>query len=172
MSDTDPNLLTRSQFAAANDWNKSYVTKLGKAGRLVLTDDGELVKVKESLALIAATTGAPERAAPQVQAAAPPVVRIDRDRKEFYDAENARLDLEQRTGKLMVRADVLAVVADVAVTLRSRLETWPHRLAPQLAALGGDEAAIRAVLAEHVQTALASMSDRFNRLAAQPGTEG
>ena len=168
----DPNLLTRSQFAAANNWSKSYVTKLGNEGRLVLTEDSKLVKVKESLALIAATTGAPERAAPQVQAAAPPVVRVDRDRKEFYDAENARVDFEERIGKLMVRAEVLAVVADVAVTLRSRLETWPHRLAPQLAALGGDEAAIRAVLTEHVQTALGGMADRFNRLAAQPGTEG
>lgn len=164
MNDTtaDPNLQTRSAFAAANNWSKSYVSKLGAEGRLVLTDDGKLVRVRESLDRIAATTGAPERAsAPAV----PPQFRVDRDRKEFYDAENARLDLEARMGKLLARADVMSVMSDAAVTLRTRLEGWPPRLAPQLAALGGNEQRIKAVLAEHIELALADLSQRFAKLA-------
>jgi hypothetical protein len=163
MTDADTNIVRKSEFAAANDWRRSYVSKLANEGRLVLTEDGR-VKVKESLALIAATTGAPERAsAPAVQ----PQFRLDRDRKEFYDAENARLDLEERVGQLMNRAEVLSVVADAAVSLRARIETWPDRLAPQLAALGSDEGRIRALLADHVHTALTDLSQRFAKLAQQ-----
>jgi hypothetical protein len=158
----DPNIVSKSAFATANGWSKSYVSKLNAEGRLVLTDD-EKVMARESLARIAQTTGAPERASAPV---VPPQFRADRDRREFYDAENARLDLEERTGKLMSRAEVVGVVADVSVSLRARLEAWPDRLAPQIAALGGNESRIRALLAEHVALSLGEMSRGFAKLAA------
>lgn len=158
----DGNLMTRAEFARANGWSKSYVTKLGDAGRLVLSDDGKLVLAAESLQRIRETTGAPERAsAPAVS----PQYRGDRDRKEFYDAENARLDLEERVGGLLQRGDVLAVTAEAAVLMRQRLEGWRDRLAPQLAALGGNEQRIRALLHDQVHQLLQDMSRRFERLA-------
>ncbi len=154
--------VTRTEFAALQGWSKSYVSKLGSEGRLVLTEDGKLVKVAESLARIAATTGAPERAsAPAVS----PQYRGDRDRREFYDAENARLDLERRLGKLVDKADVLAVVADAAVQLRTRLEALPPRLAPQIAALGGNEQRVRLMLTDELERLLADMAHRFGKLA-------
>jgi hypothetical protein len=160
----DPNIVSKSKFAEANGWSKPYVSKLTAEGRLVLTEDGKVL-ARESLARIAATTGAPERASAAV---VPPQFRADRDRREFYDAENSRLDLEERTGKLMNRADVVSVVADVGVSLRARLEAWPDRLAPQIAALGGNESRIRALLAEHVEISLGELSRGFSKLANPP----
>jgi hypothetical protein len=166
----DDNIVSKAEFARRNSWSKSYVTKLKDEGRLVLTEDNQ-VMVAESLARIAETTGAPERAsAPAVS----PQYRGDRDRKEFYDAENARLDLEARLGRTLGTADVRGVCANVAVTLRTRLETWPARLAPQLAALGGNEASIRRFLTDHVEQALAEISRGFAKLddLAKRGQEG
>lgn len=160
--------VTRSEFARLQGWSKSYVSKLGSEGRLVLTEDGKLVQVAETLALIAKTTGAPERAsAPAVS----PQYRGDRDRREFYDAENARLDLEKRLGKLVERSDVLAVVADAAVQLRTRLEALPPRLAPQLAALAGNEQRVRLMLADEIERLLSDMAHRFGKLA-EMGSDG
>jgi phage terminase Nu1 subunit (DNA packaging protein) len=51
------NELKRKQFADQQGWRPSYVTKLSKQGRLVLTEDGQRVKVAETLALVEATKG-------------------------------------------------------------------------------------------------------------------
>ncbi len=161
-----PAACNQAEFARLNGWGKSYVTKLKLEGRLVFTAEG-LVDVAASLAKIQQGTGAPERAsAPAVSASA----RSDRDRQAFYDAEKSRLDLEERVGKLLCRDQVLSAMADAAVTLRFALEAWPDRLAPQIAALGTDEARIRAHLAEHVETALAELAHQFSAVAALAAT--
>lgn len=157
-----PAACNQAEFGRLNGWGKSYVTKLKLEGRLVFTADG-LVDVAASLAKIQEGTGAPERAsAPAVS----PSTRSDRDRQAFYDAEKSRLDLEERVGRLLDRDQVLSSMADAAVTLRTSLETWPDRLAPQIAALGGDEARIRAYLADHVETALTEISHQFAAMVA------
>jgi hypothetical protein len=163
----NPNVVTRSEFARLNEWSKSYVSKLGSESRLVLTDDGKHVLVAESLARIKDTSGALERVSAPVVA---PQVRADRDRKEFYDAEQARLDLEKRVGKLLDKPDVLSAVADAAAAVRSKLENLPPRLAPQLAAQGGNEQRIRLILADHIEQLLDDLSSRFAKLA-ELGTE-
>lgn len=138
-----PALCSQAEFARRAGWGRSYVTQLKQAGRLVMV--GGQVDVQGSLARIQATTERVEQASPP---ATPPAVRVDRDRKEFYDAENARLDLEERLGKLMPAAQVLEAVADAGAIFAAQLEALPERLGPQLAALGGDEARIRAALAD------------------------
>lgn len=157
----DPNAITRSEFAELNGCSKSYVTKLGGEGRLVLTEDGKRVLVAESLARIAETTRATERASVPALA---PVVRADRDRKDFYDAENARLDLEGRLGRLMDRGEGVAVAADAGTYLRATLEAWCDVLTPDLAATGGDEARIRAVLRDRCREVLGEFSRRMAKL--------
>jgi hypothetical protein len=158
-----PAACNQAEFGRLHGWGKSYVTKLKLEGRLVFTDDG-LVDVAASLAKIQANTGAPERAsAPAVS----PSTRSDRDRQAFYDAERSRLDLEERIGRLLDADQVLGAMADAAVTLRTALETWPERLSPELASLGGDEARIRARLADHVEAALEEISRRFADLATR-----
>lgn len=159
----DANIVSKSEFAKQNGWAKSYVSKLVGEGRLVLTEDGK-VMVAESLERIQATTNATDRAsAPAV----PPAVRVDRDRKEFYDAENARLDLEERTGRLLAAQDVVGTLADAAAMIRATLEAWPDDLAPDLAALGGDEARIRAHLLNATEVILTELATRFGKLASQ-----
>lgn len=52
MTDSTPQTMSKSEFARHLGNSPSYVTKLRKADRLVLTDDGKKVKVAESLQLI------------------------------------------------------------------------------------------------------------------------
>jgi hypothetical protein len=157
-----PAYCSQADFARLHGWGRSYVTALKHAGRLVLNDGGQ-VDVQASLARIQATTERPEQAsAPAV----PPAVRVDRDRKEFYDAENARLDLEERLGKL-VRADqVLEAVADAGALFASQLDSLPDRLAPQIAALGSDEARIRALLVDTLESARHDLVTRLRARSA------
>lgn len=157
--------LSQADFARQQGWSKSYVSKLKGEGRLVLTAAGS-VDAAASLARIKATTAAHGRADPAVVG---PQYLDAKDRNEHYQAELARLKFEREIGALRDAADVAAVVADVATTLRSRLESWPDRLAPQLAALAGDESRIRAELADHIHGALAELARGFERLATVPG---
>lgn len=143
-----PAFCSQAEFARLQGWAKSYVTELKHQGRLVFDAEGRQVDVAASLARIQATT---ERTGQASAPAVPPAVRVDRDRKEFYDAENARLDLEERLGKLMPAAQVLEAVADAGAIFAQQLEALPERLAPQLAALGGDEGRIRAALADALE---------------------
>jgi hypothetical protein len=50
-----PAEVTRAQFARLRRMDMSYVCRLAKKGRLVLTADGKRVKVAESIALLGAT---------------------------------------------------------------------------------------------------------------------
>lgn len=146
--------VSQAEFARLIGVGRSYVTALKTAGRLVLDHEGKVL-VEESKAAIAQSSGAPERAA-VVQ----PAFSDARDKKEHYAAELARLDYEERCGKLIVAADVVAAVADSAVTLRTRLESFPDQLAPQLAAMD-DEQQVRAMLAEQIEILLGELSGKF-----------
>lgn len=154
--------VTKSEFARQIGVAKSYISKLAASDRLVLTADG-LVDVDASKRRIQETSGAPERAAVTT-----PAFSDARDKKEHYQAEMARLDYEVRCGTLMDAAEVRAAVANAATTLRTRLELLPDQLAPQLAAQH-DESAVRAMLANEVESLLSDLSHHFgaaNRSAA------
>lgn len=154
--------LTRSRFAAHIGCAKSYVTKLGEQGRLVLNDAG-LIDVERTKSLIAGTTGAPERGKITTRSFADA-----KDKREAYSAEMARLDLEERVGKLLVAEDVVKAVASAAAFLRTRLEQLPASLAPQLAATR-DETHLQALLASEIEAVLGELSHQFGRIASQPG---
>lgn len=156
---------SQADFARANGWEKSYVTKLKQAGRLVMTADG-LVDFEASMARIKATSAAPERAAPAVQG-------VDfaraQDRERFYSAELKRLEYEREVGRLVVRSDVEAVVAGMAAVYRAGIEAMADRLPAQIAALGADEPRIRALLSAEGEQLLRRVADRFSRLQANQG---
>ena len=158
-----PQTLTKGEFAKHIGCVPSYVSKLGREGRLVLADDGR-VMVAETKAKMASATRAPERAS---EAAQTVVGGDSRDRKAFYEAESARLDLEERIGKLLDRAEVVSVVAEVATMLRQTLTSRSAMMAPQLAAAGGDEARIKTLLLEHDEQTLAEVSRRFSKLSEE-----
>lgn len=155
-----PGFATKAQFADEHlKCSRSYVTSLAKAGRLVYNEQG-FIDVQASLALIGKTVGAPERG--RVTSTA---FGDAKDAREFYQAENARLDYEERCGRLMQAEGVVQAMSSAATTVRSRLESLPEQLAPQLAGCGGDEIRIKALLAEQIEAVLADLSAAFNAAA-------
>lgn len=153
-----PAYMRKAAFAAHLGVSKSYISNLGKAGRLVTTEEG-LVDVAATLALIRGTQGAPERAA---------VTSLEfadaRDRKEHYLAEAARMDYEERCGRLFEAGPTVAAIADAATTLRTRLESLAEQLAAQVAPVS-DEHACRTLIADHVETLLAEVAASFAGVA-------
>lgn len=150
-----PTTGTQLEFARAQGWSKSYISKLKAEGRLVFASEGVL-DFAATLARIKATTGADKRAAPAVMGAA---FGDAKDRNEHYTAELARLKFEREIGAVWDAEDVRQQVARIAAELCAALDQLPDRLAPTLAALAGDETRIRAELREsvyHLRTDLAA----------------
>lgn len=153
-----PQSVSQAEFARIIGVGRSYVTALKKAGRLVTDVEGRVL-VEESKASLARSNGAPERAAVVTE-----IYQDNRDKKDHYAAELARLDYEERCGSLMVAADVLTVVAGAATTLRNRLETLPSILAPQIAAVSAEQE-ILAILSDQIESLLAELAEQFSSLA-------
>lgn len=186
---TTPATLTQRQFADHIGCRPSYVTKLKQEGRLVLTDDGRLVRVAESIARIEATRDPAKRAVAERHAdergaalavgdgaAAGAASERNDDRvgntyqaaravKEKYLAMSARRDYEVSMGKLLEADQVRAAVFSAATTLRTRLETLPEVLGPQIIALKDERQAIN-LMAETIEHALEDIAREFSAIGA------
>lgn len=90
--------MSRSEFAAHVGVSKSYVTKLGNLGKLVFgqNENEKLIDVSATKELMSETSGAPERSAVTSN-----IFAEAKDKREQYLAEMARLDYEERMGKLI-----------------------------------------------------------------------
>lgn len=154
--------MSRSEFAAHIGCAKSWVTALGKQGRLVMGqgDNAERIDVAATKALLAQTTGAPERAN---DAAVTPAFFDAKEHGQKYDALMKQMDFEERCRSLVQAKEMHSVVAGAGASLRARLEQLPDTLAPQLAATT-DENRIRAVLAGEIEAALAELAHQFSKL--------
>ena len=183
------------RFARIMDVAPSYITDLKGQGRLVLTDDGKRIRIRESIDRIKATADPAKEAVTARHAAnrearagdgasAPPIAPPARDhgddaadpaptssgytywreRTEKAKALAAERDNALADGKLLAAGDVTAAVAAAITTLRTRIESMPDVLGPQLAAIH-DEAESRAVLAEAFEHALEEMARQFSNLA-------
>lgn len=149
--------LTKSEFAARHGWSKSYVSKLAKQERLVLTDDGK-VEV-EATELLLAESADPSKAA---VAARHEETRVERDvrsqlqpglglpaapqpdpapagahnfqkakaHREFYLAQLAEAEFNKVQGILVERK----AVEDAAYSAGRMLRDQFFGIAPQLAA--------------------------------------
>lgn len=182
--------VAKVEFARMLGVAPSYITKLRKLGRLVLDDRGRVV-VEESRKRIRATSD-PNRSdaadrwaqlrgtpvdlggdeprtetrtpAPGDDVAGEPMSHADaKTLKEFYLAENARLDYEERCGQLLQRDEVRTITATAAVSCRAALEGLPRALAPRL--VGKDETQILALLTEHMEVALSDLSAALQKAA-------
>jgi hypothetical protein len=151
---------SQAEFARVNGWGKSYVTKLKTEDRLVFTADGQ-VDFAASLARIKASTNAPERAAPPVQGS---VYADAQDRERYYTAELKRLELEKATREVLKADEVYSAAADAAAIVRTGVEAWRDRLPPQLAAIGGDEPRIAALLASECESLLERLAQCFEQV--------
>lgn len=152
---------SQADFAAAQGWAKSYVSKLKQEGRLVFNAAG-LVDFAASLARIKATSGAVERAAPVVQGVA---YATAKDEQAFYDKEQARLDYEERIGKLLPAVKVRESVRAAGTLLRVTVEDLATRLPAQLVACGNDERRIHACLVYEFEALLRSFSSDMSTAA-------
>ena len=157
---------SQADFARAQGWRKSYVTALKQQGRLVFTGDGR-VDFDASLQRIRDTTGAPERAAPAVQGSR---ISAAQERERHYSSELKRLEYERAVHKLREADEVRSAADDAGALFRAGVEAWRDRLAPELAALGGDEQRISALLASETDQLLRRLAKRLHALAG--GGEG
>lgn len=184
-----PRTLTQTEFAKHLGVQKSYVTALKQAGRLVFGDGGR-VDVAASIARIEATRspdkqGVADRHAQARGAALPaaeqeegeeegadaapgnPDYQKARARKEEANASRAEIALLKESGSLYEAAEVDSAAADAGVTFRSALESMGATLAPLLAGIS-DEHEIRRAIDDYVQHALGELSHRL----AQAGKIG
>lgn len=158
---------TQSEFAGLIGKDKSYVTRLKKAGRLVFvqTSEGERVDVEASQALIAETADPAHAAqdAKQGQGAGKSgngSYNDARTRNELAKAQTAELDLAVMLGKLVDAEEARLFAADLAATFRGALEILPDRLAPELVPLN-DAESVRAVLVESFEQVLMDLADKI-----------
>lgn len=182
-------IMSQTDFAQHLGVQKSYVTQLKKAGRLVMAADGRRVDVVASLARIEATRS-PDKAAvaarhaaargddrpeqegepdePEADADARPDYQAARARREAANAELAEIELAERAGKLVEVARVESVLADALTTLRTGLESMGVLLSPQLAH-ESDPHEIRQIIDDHVHAALSELSARFLEQSRRAG---
>jgi len=145
-----PNIMTKAAFARHLGINKSTITRWGKAGRLVLAENGK-VKVEASLAKIKATEGhrsdLKEKHAvgrghaikvsdeDEMQATE---AEIGKDRAYYQaitvDMKNRQLRLEQtlKDGERVEKSSVQDQLAQIGKQLKQNVERTIDNLAPQL----------------------------------------
>lgn len=174
--------VSQAEFARMEGKNRSYITALKTAGRLVMTADSR-VDVEASRAKIAATadpnrddvskrwanTRAPAADEPSASDKIGSSYQTARAVKEKFAAMTAKLDYERAIGKMIEKAEVESAIEDVTSVIRQTLENLPHRTAPEL--VGKDLDAIRATLKQEVHGALADMEREFTKRLNQMGSE-
>lgn len=82
-----------------------------------------------------------------------PSLAENRSIREFYAARIAKLDYEQRAGKLIPKDELRLKLAKLHLAVRDNLRTIPDRVAPVLAA-ESDQAKIHAILLKEIGLAL------------------
>ena len=186
------NAVSQAEFARIMGWKaRSHVTAMKNAGRLVLDENGKVL-VEESKRRLEETADPNRDDVAQRHAEARGQGAADHDdksskseddyeseelrefqtaraKKEHYLAEQARIDYEQRIGKVVERADVEAAIADLVTAFRQSLENLPHRAAPELVAKDLDT--IRAILKQEIHGALAELEREFSKRLEQIGEE-
>lgn len=188
-----PETATLKEFGSIAGYVASYCTQLKAAGRLVMADDGKRVRVRESLARIAATRDPAKAgvAARHAEARGDAHGRgrdaDDRDeaddgpqagydfqgskaKREHYAAEREHMAFRKEAGELMEAAAVNAAFAGVGAMVRSKLEAWPSTVSPTL--VGRDESGIRSALMDEVQGLLRDMVDAIGRMRVSGSDEG
>lgn len=186
-----PDRLTQKEFAEHLGVNKSTVTRLKQAGRLVLAADGR-VDVPASLARIEATRGERHdvsqrweearrgaQAAQPAPASAPPAepepdAGLDVDhigrRTRLAQMKKAEAEAEARirqnaieAGSLVAKSDVLRDMALALGEIKNALETLPDRVTPLVTGLS-DDAAVRAILRDEIEQLQTASGERMKEI--------
>lgn len=187
--------LSRSEFAAAQGWGPSYVTKLGKQGRLVLDPEGKRVDVPATLALLKRTEDPGKEAVKQhhadaridkhvgahvradapaeesISAAADPKYWDNKARREGALAALAELELAKKLGELVERQRVESAAFAIGRMLRDAVLGLPTQLAPELVTLTDAfevETKLRAALRQVFEDTAKLTHDDLDKAMEQP----
>lgn len=171
------NLVSQSRFADMLGCHRSHITRLKQAGRLVMV--GKKVDVDASRARIDETKDpnrddVARRHAEQRQNGGLPhekdgdevgtSYQSARALKEKYLALQAKADYERTIGELVPMSSVRLQGMDLGATVRVKLESLPHLLAPILAPID-DPAQVHALLVEKMEDALRELSRKMREMA-------
>lgn len=171
-------LMSQADFAAHIDVNRSHVTQLKNAGRLVMQDgkvDAEasikrIDDTKDPAKEGVAKRHQQERSQKEQEktektpSASGSRFQTAKARREEANAELTEIELQTKRGQLLVADEAKLAVADGDTIIRNRLESMPDILAPQLAA-ETDEQKIRSMLMDHIESLLGDLSRSFYNLA-------
>lgn len=172
---------TQSAFARRINRTRSWVTQLKNDGRLVLTADG-LVDIEASMARIEATEdpskagvaarhedarscgGGDDEVEDATAVTGLGTFKEHQTRKMKADADMAEMERDRLAGKLVPTDAADFAMDDLVAAVRSRLENWPDRLAPELYPIATLEET-RAYLVDAVETELNALSAQRRRRA-------
>ncbi len=165
------NEVKQAEFARMQGWDRSYVTELKKAGRLVMSKDGKLVIADASLVRIKETEDPARQDVKErhesersVQEKSPTRNSYNeaRTRREQAEADQAEMSAAKMRGTLVNAEEARLFGADVGATFRSSLESLSDRLPHELIALKTvDE--IRAALVENFEELLSDLSLKIEK---------
>ena len=127
------------------------VIKAIKSGRIATEPDGSIDPIKADAqwdrhTRSAQPTATPKASSARASAAPPPVPQANDDARgvdyhkaravrETYSARLAKLEFEERTGKLIRKDEVDVKYFQLARQLRDRLQQIPRKVAPEIVAL-------------------------------------
>lgn len=171
------NTISKSAFARLQQFSAPYVSKLAKQGRLVLTENGQVL-VAESIARIKQTAdpaaqhvaerhalnkGYQPAAAIEYKPAEHKTITADdfhiaRARRETHEANMAELKEQKIRGELVEALAVKRAITGNAVATRQALERLPDRLSTMLAA-ETDPAKIHALLTQELDEVCSNIAD-------------
>ena len=170
--------VTQAEFARLKGWNRSTVTRLKKAGRLVM--DGARVDVEASEKRLAETGGmrddVAERHAAARHASEPgsqsqPGVRTEtradaQARKEAVAADLLELELAEKRGNLLARDDVELAMKSIGAGVRAAVEVLADQLTPLVAPIT-DLHEVHALISDASRNLLHGLDDAVKRQYAE-----
>lgn len=161
-----------SKQVARLEADGSLETRPGKGGaKLINIVEYERAIAAETDPAQALRNGTAPTAMPDEPDDGSPVYSTSRAQREAYQAEGARLDLEERLGNLAYADEVERRVVEAYRRTRDRLLGLPAQVAPSLAE-AGDERAIRMLLTAELRKVLEALADELDHVAERDEDDG
>ena len=165
-----PGLMSQADYARHRKVNRSYISRLAKAGVLVMRHGKVDVRASDAVlddrpvAVEPGETIPSNQAAPESIGPQPTNYAQARLAEMVYRAKLRRLDYETRSAKLISADEVKAKWFVITRQIRDKLLTVPTKLSPQLAALT-DAYAVRELLESEIVSILRALQDdlRYRR---------
>jgi hypothetical protein len=146
-------LLSQSDYARARGVTKQAIGKAVKGGKILL-HDGKIDPREADQSWAGGLQPA------EIASCGLPLPHQSRAVRQAYQAKLAKLEFEERSGKLVDVEEMERAWADAGQTFRDGLLSIPERLAPVLAALS-DTRQVRDQLKQEIRNVLENLPDRI-----------